>query len=229
MKLKLNSLIAALGLLAMLSGNAHAQATTDSFAGWTKLGDAVSANGTITLTTAFMDGDGDQAYNLSGESAVDVLFGGLADQAGVDVSAFDIQDQFALEGSLITQSFSALAGQTLSFDWSFATHEDLFLDNAFVVIGGQVVTLATAAQPGSGTQSYSYTFAQSGPVALSFGVVDTDSSFGVSLLSVSNLQLTSVAAVPEPTTTALMFAGLALVVGLKRAGRGGAGPRGRAR
>jgi hypothetical protein len=65
--------------------------------------------------------------------------------------------------------------------------------------------LATTAQPGGSTQTYSYTFAKSGPLTLSFGVVDTDSVTGVSLLSIGNLQ---VAAVPEPESWVMFVAGL---------------------
>ncbi|MBC8055066.1 MAG: PEP-CTERM sorting domain-containing protein, partial [Rhizobiales bacterium] len=157
MKSQLKPLIATLALAALLSGNAHAQATTGSLTGWEAFGDVVSAGGAITLTTAFLDGDADQAGNLSGTSAIDVLFGDLAGKAGVDITALDIGDQFAVEGSLVKQSFNAAAGQTLSFDWSFATLEATYLDHAFVVVDGTVFTLATTAQPGSGTQNRSFT------------------------------------------------------------------------
>ena len=224
MKLQLKPLIAALGLMAVLSGNAHAQATTGSLLGWQTNGDIVSAGGAITLTTAFMDGDGDQTYNLSGTSAIDVLFDDMGGLAGVDITAFDIGGEFAVEGSLITQSFNAVAGQTLSFDWSFTTHETTYLDNAFVIIDHQLVSLATTAQPGIGSQKYSFTFAQSGLVTLSLGVVDTESVAGVSLLSFSNLQLgAATAPIPEPGTYALMLGGLGVLGFVARRRRGNAG------
>jgi len=203
--------ISALGLLALSGHAAHAQATTDSLVGWSVYGDVVSQTGAITLTTAYLDGDSDQAANLSGNSAVDI--GTLESAAGVPLYGLDLStEEYGTEGSLIGQSFAATAEQTLSFDWTFSTLETLFQDRAFVVIDGQVITLATASAPGAATQSFSYTFAQSGISSLSFGVIDTVDVVGVSSLSVSNLQL--VGAVPEPATTAMMLAGLALVGGV---------------
>jgi len=203
--------ISALGLLALSGHAAYAQATTDSLAGWGVYGDVVSQPGAITLTTAYLDGDSDQSANLSGNSAVDI--GTLESAASVPLYGLDLSaEQYGTEGSLIGQSFAATAGQTLSFDWSFSTLETLFQDRAFVVIDGQVITLATASAPGAATQSFSYTFAQSGISTLSFGVIDTVDYLGVSSLSVSNLQL--VGAVPEPATTLMMLAGLALVGGV---------------
>ena len=198
----------ALGLLALFGNTAHAQIGTDSLAGWSLYGDVVSQPGTITLTTAYLDGDGDQPSNLSGTSAVDI--GTLEGAAGVAIYGLDLSpEEYGTEGSLIGQSFAATAGDTLSFDWSFSTLETLFQDRAFVVIDGAVFTLATLSAPGAATQNFSYTFAQSGIATLAFGIIDTVDVLGVSSLSVSNLQLVS--AVPEPATTALMLVGLGLV------------------
>jgi len=199
---------AALGLLALIGNAAHAQATTDSLTGWSVYGDVVTQSGAITLTTAYLDGDSDQPSNLSGTSAVDI--GTLESAAGVGLYGLDLSaEKTGIEGSLIGQSFAATAGQTLSFDWSFSTLDTLFQDRAFVVIDGEVITLATLSTPGAATQTFSHTFAQSGNTTLSFGVIDTVDVLGVSSLSVSKLQLVS--AVPEPATTAMMLAGLALV------------------
>jgi len=198
----------AMALLALIGNAAHAQVATDSLAGWSVFGDAISQAGTITLTTAYLDGDSDQPSNLSGNSAADI--GTLEGAAGVAIYGLDLSpEEYGTEGSLVGQSFAAAAGDTLSFDWSFSTLETLFQDRAFVVIDGEVVTLATLRAPGAATQSFSYTFAQTGTATLSFGVIDTVDYLGVSSLSVSNLQLVS--AVPEPATTALMLAGLGLV------------------
>jgi hypothetical protein len=214
-------LLAAASLTAVAlatSGHAYAQATTDSLAGWTAVGDAVAQGSTITLTTAYLDGAGDQPSNLSGNSAADI--GTLESAAGVAPYALDLSaDEYGTEGSLVGQSFAAVAGQTLSFDWSFSTLETLFQDHAFAVINGQVFTLATASAPGAATQSFSYTFGQSGTATLAFGVIDTVDYLGVSSLSVGNLQL--VTPVPEPGTYALLLAGLSLIgfLGQRRRGR----------
>ena len=200
-----SSLLAAAALAAFACGNAQAQATTGSLAGWTVTGDAVSTGGQISVTSAYFD----EAGNLSGNSAEDATV--VAPAAGVAIDALDIGGEYAYEGSLVSQSFSALAGQTLSFDWSFTTLETEFLDNAFVVINGTLVSLATTAAPGLASQTYSYTFASSGSVAFSFGVVDTGDYTGTSELTVGNLKLSTVTAVPEPATHALLLAGLGLV------------------
>ena len=207
---------ASLALLAALGGNAHAQVSTGTLVGWSVLGDAVTQGGAITVTTAFLDGAGDEAHNLSGNSAA--LIGDVEAAAGVAPFALDLPvDHYGTEGSVVSQSFAAVAGQTLSFDWSFATFEDKYLDHAFVVIGGELFTLATTAQPGGSLQSFSYSFAQGGQATLAFGVVDTDDVDGVSSLSIRNLQLGTVTApVPEPQTYALMLAGLGLLAGVAR-------------
>lgn len=210
---------AALAALTLASNGANAQATTDSLAGWNVHGDAVSQGGAITVTTAFLDGDGDAPHNLSGNSALDIA--ALESGAGVAPFALDLSaEQYGTEGSLVNQSFAALAGQTLSFDWSFGTLETLFQDRAFAVINGQVFTLATMGAPGAASQSFSYTFGQSGMATLSFGVIDTVDYLGVSSLSVSNLSVTPV---PEPSTYAMVLGGLALVGFIARRRRGGSG------
>jgi PEP-CTERM motif len=218
MKTHTKHLIASAGvaLLAALGGNAHAQVSTGTLTGWSVLGDAVTQGGAITVTTAFLDAAGDQAHNLSGNSAA--LISDVETAAGVAPFALDLPvDHYGTEGSVVSQSFTAAAGQALNFEWSFATFDDTYLDHAFVVIGGELFTLATTAQPGGGLQSFSHTFAQGGQVTLAFGVVDTDDVDGVSSLSISNLQLGTVAApVPEPQTYALMLAGLGLLAGVAR-------------
>ena len=197
----------ALLALALLAGGAHAQAGTGSLAGWASYGDTIAQSGAITLTTAFLDGAGDQPFNLSGNPAVDI--GAVESGAGVAPYALDLSaEQFGTEGSLVQQSFAVLAGQALSFQWTFATQETLFEDHAFAVIDGQVFTLATRSAPGGGTQTFSHLFTQAGTVSLAIGVIDTGDYLGVSSLSIQGLQVSSV---PEPQTLAMLLAGLAAV------------------
>ena len=113
---------AALAACALTGNSANAQATTDTLAGWSVYGDAISQGGAITVTTAFLDGDSDAPHNLSGNSAIDIA--ALETTAGVAPFALDPSSaQFGTEGSLVGQSFAAVAGQTLTFDWSFGTLE----------------------------------------------------------------------------------------------------------
>lgn len=193
--------------LAAAAGAAQAEISNPGFdpglAGWTVLGDARGQSGVLTLTSAFTDVE-DGPFNLTGSPAVFV--GSLESAAGVAPLAFDTALESATEGSLVRQSFTVAAGQTLSFSWSFNTQETLFDDHAFVVVDGQVFTLSTR---GAGTNgSFSHTFGSAGTTTLAFGVVDTTDVLGVSSLSVGNLTIT---AVPEPTSGALLLAGLGVV------------------
>ncbi len=218
-------LFCAAGLLAASLFGAHAaqaQIVNGTFgaglAGWTVKGDAVTnvvaSAGTLTLTTAATV-DGDAAFNLSGNSALDVNVLGPA--AGVAPSAFDLAAGLptgaAYEGTLVQQSFVAAAGQTLSFTWFFSTPETTLRDHAFVVINGQVNTLATGSNVGNALNTFSRTFTQSGPVLLSFGVVDTDDFDVVSTLNIRNVQIT---AVPEPAAWLLMVLGAGVIYQRRR-------------
>jgi hypothetical protein len=206
-------LLLSIGAALVLAGGAHAQAGPGRLVGWNVLGDVVSQNGAITLTSAYMDGGSDAPFNLSGSSAADVA--ALESAAGVAPYALDLSaSEYATEGSIASQGFAVGAGQTLTFRWQFATHEDVYQDHAFAVVDGQVFTLATTGQPGAGWQTFSHTFAGGGTVQFGIGIVDTVDVLGVSTLSVQELQ---VSAVPEPQAALLMLAGLlALGVAVKK-------------
>lgn len=204
---KTRQLIAA-ATLALLAGGASAQADTGSLSGWTVLGDVVAQAGALVLTTAYAEpGDPDQPFNLSGTSAADIALVEAA--GGLPAFALDLPEpEYGREGSLVTQSFAVAAGDTLRYSFTFSTLEDAFEDHAFMVLNGQVMTLATRSFPGLPQATHEYTFAGAGVATLSFGVVDTGDVLGVSTLSISGL---SVTAVPEPATLALWLAGLGLL------------------
>jgi len=200
---------ATLTTLALLLGTALAQA--QALGPWTTAGDVLANGGTTQLSTAY---DGSDAPGpLSASGAVDIS--ALEAQAGVAPYALDLSGaEYATEGSLIHQSFSVLAGQTLSFDWSFSTLETQFQDRAFVVVNGQVSTLTTATGAISG--HFSQLFGSAGTVSLAIGVIDTVDYLGTSTLTLSNMSLSPV---PEPTSLALMAGGLGLVALRRRANR----------
>jgi hypothetical protein len=199
--------MAALGLL-LLAGGAQAKLANGDFgaglAGWNPAGDVVASGGTLTLSTAYLSDGGDDApFNLSGQDAVgiDVLESAL----GVAPYTLDLAGEAAYEGSLAQQSFAVSAGQTLTFDWSFNTRETLFQDHAFIVLDGQLITLASLGSAPLGQQTFSQTYTLAGTSTLSFGVADTGDYLGVSTLSIQNVQVT---AIPEPGQWALLLAGM---------------------
>ncbi|MBT9488375.1 MAG: PEP-CTERM sorting domain-containing protein [Rubrivivax sp.] len=194
--------LAALGLFSSLGAQAA----------WQTHGDAVDLGGSLTLTTAYSaPGDPDTAFNLSGIAAVDI--GVVEALAGLPAYALDLGDEAGTEGSLAGQSFNVAAGDTLSFNWAFSSQDADFLDHAFVVLGGQLSTLATTAQPGSAQNSFSHTFTGAGLVTLALGVVDTTDYLGVSTLNISALQISPV---PEPASALLWLAGLAAFMTRRR-------------
>ena len=228
----------ALASAALLSTGAHAQVVNGNFAngltGWSAAGDASAqpANASdpthLWLTTASVDFQDDfdaglaaGARNASGTPATYTdAPGGLEDFAGVALGAFDDPvNGAAYEGSGAQQSFTAAAGSTLSFRWDFGTL-DPHADTAFVVIDGQVITLATSANatlPGTdgnathtGWSDFSTTFANAGVHTVTFGVVDIGDFDDTSTLAVGDVSV-GVSAVPESSTLALMLAGFAML------------------
>ncbi len=201
--------VAAIALGASLG--AQAQVVNGNFASgldqWAAYGDVYVVANTLTLTSAFAGDDG-VAATVSGQNAV--WIDTLEPQAGAAPYGLDFAGEAAYEGALAQQTFTVAAGQSLGFEWSFSTHETGFSDNAFVVINGNVVNLASRGTP-TGWQAYGGSFAQTGPVTLSFGVVDTGDTVGTSTLQVRNV---TVSAVPEPEGWALWAAGSALLAGL---------------
>ena len=185
--------------LALLLGTAAAQAQT--LGAWNNVGDVLTNGGTVQMSTAY---DSDTPGPLSSHGAEDIAV--LEPAAGVSTYGLDLFGP-AYEGSLIQQSFNVLAGQSLSFDWSFSTLDADFHDAAFVALNGQATTLNTTAGASSG--HFSTVFGSAGTVNLAIGVVDTGDYIGNSTLTISNVTLT--AAVPEPATYAMLLGGLAVV------------------
>lgn len=188
---KLLHTLAAATLLAMIALPAAAQSS--DFRTWSSYGDVLSTATVATLTTAAVDSG---ETPVSGNSAL--LWYQLEGALGVGF------DPDTYEGSAITTRFAA--GTRVGLSWAFSTSDfdPTFADRAYVIVDGQLQTLADA---GSGAQGgvFSVTFASGGAHSLGFAVLDVNDVIGVSTLTLSGLQ---VSAVPEPATTAMLLAGL---------------------
>ena len=226
--------------LALAAGSADAQVANGNFnglAGWSTAGDAasVATGGThLVLTNAFSDGSDDTDgvnRNVSGNDPLvaDGTGGSLQQFLGVAGTALDPSEFVqAYEGSAAQQTFTLAQAGSLSFQWNFSTTETsgdpTIADVGFVVIDGQVITLAntldaTAAGSGqyaaqTGWESWS-TLLGAGTHTIAFGVVDVGSTTDSSALSVTGVGVSSVSAVPESSTLAMFGAGLG-VLGLAR-------------
>ena len=225
--------------LALAAGSAHAQIVNGQFAsglaGWTTAGDAASVatgGAHLVLTNAFSDGLDDSLtdgrnHNVSGNDPWPAVGGpgSLEDFLGLPGGALDTSPLAqSTEGSATTQVFDIVAGGTLTFQWNFGTTETDpgLADRAFVVIDGQLITLASTLAGKTGTdfgaetgwQSFSQALA-AGAHTIAFGVVDIGSTADSSALSVADVTL-GVSAVPESSMLALMGAGLAMLAFVRR-------------
>ncbi|MDJ0532058.1 MAG: pre-peptidase C-terminal domain-containing protein [Xenococcaceae cyanobacterium MO_207.B15] len=109
------------------------------------------------------------------------------------------------EGSAIKQTFTANAGDILTFDWNFLTNEitpeDTFNDFAFFSITPFTLELADTTSPlftdtlvpdfseETGYQTTSIAISESGTYTLSFGIVDVGDDIVDSALLVDNIQI----------------------------------------
>jgi len=212
--------LAALAAGLFSGGNAFAVTNGDftvSLAGWDAVGDASVQSSVALLTSAYDAGDDASGnFNFSGNPAVDTQVDGLETLAGLNANALGN----AWDGSLIKQTFTVNAGDTLSFQWNFLSNEVgaefSQPDFAFVVINGALTQLGGVAQatlsPGlngfaaqTGWNTFSQTFANADTVTLALGVVDVNDTVTTSALMVDQVTLS---AVPEPGALMLLGAGM---------------------
>ncbi len=150
---------------------------------------------------------------------------------GLDLGSLDtLSGQDLTSGSAIQQTFTANAGDLLTFDWNFLTNEStptFFNDSAFVSISS-LSTLADTTFPTflssltpfseeTGFQAFSFAVPSSGTYTLGIGVLDAVDTVVDSGLLIDNVALSRVS-VPEPTSMfSLMSLGvLGMGVTLKR-------------
>ncbi len=130
-----------------------------------------------------------------------------------------------INGGAIQQSFDVAGGETLKFDWRFATNETATAnDFSFFVLDGIAVALGDTGGTGtvfeSGVAGYTratkwitYTYPDkldAGPHTLSFAALQGANTSRDSSLLVDNVRLTSdaAAAIPEPVSLGLVGLGL---------------------
>lgn len=235
----------------------------DGLTGWEVIGDytletssfgsgAVEGTSQAFLSTAFnevvdIDENGNE---LRGGNAVPVTFVngfdslegflGLSTFLG-DKSLNDLATAEPIEGSAIKQTFTAVAGQKLSFSWNFLTDESTgqsarddstypgFNDFAFATIqsdsSSELFTLAdtistfsdssTSFGKETGFHTFSYTIPTTGNYTLGIGVVDVGEPTRISGLLVDNT-----VAVPETDSTlgtlAMLFLGTCWTVSVRK-------------
>jgi MYXO-CTERM domain-containing protein len=218
----------------LASGSAQAAIVNPSFetpglAGWSTVGTAVAADGTIGVSPthgtfhALASSDAGAASIPTIESAVGLSPGTLAFLNFVNSVASPF------EGSAIYQTFVAAAGDTLAFDMDFLTNE---LSSGFDVAYGMVInSLGSPIAVGAITSiggappipfgftahsgylsSFPFTFPSAGTFTLAFIALDGDDSAADAGLLVDNIIYTPAGpppAVPEPGSMALALVGLA--------------------
>lgn len=177
------------------------------FNGWTTIG-----NTSIQSTEG-----NDQALVLTGDTAYYAsdleTFLGLATG-----SLNDVGNGETSQGSAIRQTFTANAGQALSFKWDFLTSEatpsQFFNDFSFITIdslskladtSSEFVPSTTAFDKETGSQTFSYVVPTTGTYSLGIGVIDVGDSYNSSGLLVDNVALSSTP-VPEPNSALSVLA-----------------------
>ena len=185
---------------------------TGSFANWQTIGD------TSIETAAFGNQPTDgmfQALLSTGSEAVPTS--SIEAFLGLDMGSLDaLGNGEATSGSAIQQTFTANAGDILTFDWNFLTNENtptIFNDFAFVSISS-LSELADTTFPTffsslspfdeeTGYQPFSFTIPKSGTYSLGLGVTDVRDTAVNSGLLIDNV---AVAQVPEPSSILSLLA-----------------------
>lgn len=175
-----------------------------NFTEWTTIGNT-------GIETAFGSGPTEGTYqalitNSAGSVADSDLETFLGLQAG---SLFDLGNGIPTNGSAIKQTFTANAGDVLTFDWNFLKNQEpdpIFNDFAFVSLNS-LSTLASpltsslvpfsAFEQQTGFQASSFTITTTGTYTLGLGVVNVTDTTGDAGLLVDNI---SVKPVPETSS-----------------------------
>ncbi|GAA6622943.1 hypothetical protein [Scytonema sp. NUACC26] len=171
---------------------------TGDFTGWTTLGE------TSIETAAFGSSPTDKTYQaLLSTAGVTFADSIIEDFLGLEAGSLDnLGNGNAITGSAIRQTFTAQAGDILTFNWNYLTNEVVppaFNDFSFVSINGlseladrffpSFVTSVTPFVEETGFQTFSFTVPISGTYSLGIGVMDTGDNMFNSGLLVDNFTL----------------------------------------
>lgn len=195
---------------------------TNDFTGWSTIGET----NVVTSTIGSNPTEGDFQSLLvtaSVNSMVDQIF--IEMFLGIPIGSLDtLGNGDATEGSAIKQTFTAQAGQVLTFDWNFLTDELDFDNNpltfndfAFISLMGPTVSelqkladtsfslrpFATQFRYETGFQTFSIVLPTTGTYTLGIGVSDVGNRAFESGLLIDNVK---VASVPESNSVFGLFA-----------------------
>jgi len=194
----------------------------DGFNGWETAGDAVLA--TATFGRGPVEGDAQAFLSTANQEVVglddnftEIILGSAVPVANLPPALTTGLAPGSTEGSIITQTFTAAAGETLSFTYDFFTNEAVgqnavpgFNDYAFVTLQGAnesftgiladtTRTSRQISEPSifeqyqfereTGFETFSYTFQTAGEFTLGIGVADVGDLATVSGLLVDDLSI----------------------------------------
>ena len=203
--------IAGISLLVFnTAGNAEASIInggfeTGNFNGWSTIGD------TSIETSAFGSGPTEGNFEaLLTNGSISIPDSAIESFLGLTSGTLDsLSTNNVTEGSAIKQTFTAQAGDIVSFDWNFLTFEftpTFFNDFAFVSLSSTEVLADTFSPFASslssfseetGFNTFSFEIPASGNYTLGLGVMDVEDTIIDSGLLVDNV---SVETTPEPAS-----------------------------
>jgi hypothetical protein len=199
---------------------------TGDFTGWT-------TTGTTSIETAAFgsgptEGTSQALLSTVGTAATD---SDLETFLGLAAGSLDgLGNGDAIEGAAIKQTFSASAGDLLSFDWNFLTNESTpstFNDFAFVTINptseladtgfATFFSSPTPFDEETGFSTFSFPIAATDSYTLGIGVVDEGDVVISSGLLIDRVSLTSSngTVIPEPTSMLLFGLGSLSALGAR--------------